>query len=173
MWVPLAVLAVLSVIGGVGLFNFFSLRDWLGAGGEEHAGAVSTKLMLGIAIGAFLVGTVWAWTRYGKKLPENEGLDESKWHPICTAASKQFGIDRLFSDGLLKLSGVFGRACIWIDRWIIDGIVNGVGIVTRGLAGTGKWVQSGNLRSYALTMEFGFVAMIGYVIYKVITWGRN
>ena len=174
MWAPLVVLAVLSVVGGIGLFKVFSLRDWLGAGGETHAeGGISTGLMLAIAIGAFVIGSAWAWWRYSKRLPENEGFDESKWHPICKAASQQFGFDRLFSDGSIKLGGILGRACTWIDRWIIDGIVNGVGIVTRGLAGTGKWVQSGNLRSYALTMEFGFVVMIGYVLYKVWTGGGD
>ena len=74
-------------------------------------------------------------------------------------------MDNLFSDGSIKLGGLLGNVLSWFDKWVVDGLVNGVGILTRGFAGTGKWIQTGFVRSYALLMQFGAIALVAYVLY--------
>jgi NADH-quinone oxidoreductase subunit L len=125
-------------------------------------------MLISIGTAAAIFGIAYGYfTYHGKKLGENEGWDEGKWSGFRRAAKNQFGLDELFSDGLVKLGGVVGAVASWFDKWVVDGLVNLTGIVTRGFAGTGKWVQTGYVRSYALLMEIG---VAGVLIYAVYLW---
>jgi NADH-quinone oxidoreductase subunit L len=61
-----------------------------------------------------------------------------------------------------------GKAAAWIaayvvdTRWI-DGLVNGIGGGFRRLAQGGRLLQSGFVRSYALVLFLGAVAVLAYV----------
>jgi NADH-quinone oxidoreductase subunit L len=54
----------------------------------------------------------------------------------------------------------------WIDANIVDGIVNGVGELIRSVAGSVRRVQSGFVRTYALLISFGAVAILAWFLLR-------
>ena len=180
MWLPLVVLAIgATLVSGLflgapaeiaGVFGLapHALQHWLYPAAGETPHAIGFGMLISIGTAAAIFGIAYGYfTYHGKKLGENEGWDESKWSGFRRAAKNQFGLDALFSDGLVKLGGAVGAVASWFDKWVVDGLVNLTGIVTRGFAGTGKWVQTGYVRSYALLMEIG---VAGVLIYAVYLW---
>ena len=59
------------------------------------------------------------------------------------------------------------EATTWFDQNIIDGAVNGVGKVTQRVSTRLRGVQTGLIRSYALGMVIGAVAIIAYFISRM------
>ena len=170
MWVPLVVLAALSVAGGFLLYTNHMFEHWLYPGGqlailgEIKAYPEWKTLLVALSTGAALGGIVLGWFFYGKKLPEREGWDLRRWSPFRRAAGQQFGYDKAMVD--MSVEGGNQLATFswkFLDSKGIDAIVNGVA----GLAGQiGKlfgWAQTGFVRGYALLMLLGGVGLIGYL----------
>ena len=171
MTLPLVVLALLA-LGGSGWY----LSQYLGAWLYPHLGHLEHNVLSegkGLIIGtiAAALGIAYGYYIYKGKLSDKEGWDMAKWSPFRRSAANQFGFDDAFANAPIKLGGLLGRACTWIDTYIVDGIVNLVGIMTRGLAGTGKWVQTGFVRSYALMMQLGTAVIVLYAVFKWLGGG--
>ena len=76
-----------------------------------------------------------------------------------------------FDSSIAALAGGPGRdafeATASFDRTVIDGAVNGIATLVRG-SGTGlRKVQNGFVRSYALAVAVGVVAMLAYFLSRV------
>jgi NADH-quinone oxidoreductase subunit L len=54
-----------------------------------------------------------------------------------------------------------------VDARTIDGVVNGIGSVVRSLAGIGRRVQTGFVRTYALTFLAGAVGLLVYLGFRL------
>jgi NADH-quinone oxidoreductase subunit L len=171
MWVPLVVLAVGS-LGFVGawLEGGHRFEHWL-TGHDHHAhhGPVPHGMLVALSFVVFAVGVGLALWLYGRRAPEWEGRDDSKWNPLQRLARRQFGIDAVLSDGSVRAGGIVGAASYAVDRYIVDGIVNGVGALARMLGGGARQFQTGYVRSYALMLQFGVLGVVLYVVYKVMS----
>lgn len=183
MWLPLVVLAILSIIGGYALYANHFLEHWLypdglfllnkkAVSGHPH-GWLETWLMP-IGIGAGVLGCLVGWALYRKGLPKSE-RDEADWHPFRRAAGAQFGYD----ETMVK-AGVEGGDLIanwtWksIDVGVVDRIVNGLAWVSGGLGKVLKVMQTGYARTYALFMLLGGAALLTYFAYLLTqVGGRN
>jgi NADH-quinone oxidoreductase subunit L len=51
-----------------------------------------------------------------------------------------------------------------VDAGLIDGAVNGTGALVRGGSAVLRRVQTGSLRSYAVSLFFGVVVILGYYL---------
>lgn len=190
MWVPLVVLAVASIFGGAGLVYWTSLEGWLSSSvvvahheeaghGAEHVATLGSILMeffqnplFWMSLTAFAVGVGYGVWRYGKGLPENDGMDTGKWNPLRTWAGRQLGYDELMSDGVaLKFGGMVGRVLSWVDKTIVDGIVNGVGKLTGAIGGLFSKTQTGFVRGYTVLMQLGVAAVVIAILYKALMGG--
>ena len=181
MWVPLAVLAVLSVGGGFLLHNNHLLQHWLYPQGIStltpelvpghpehgffHSMLGPMPMLMAVSIGAAVLGMLYGFAVYAKGLPAKEGEDESKWSKFRLWAGNQFGFDNAVvsaaSDGGgFIASGFFHK---FVDNKIIDGLVNGAGTVARTAGGLLKYVQTGYVRSYALMMLLGVITLVGSI----------
>ncbi|MGE0001504.1 MAG: NADH-quinone oxidoreductase subunit L [Fimbriimonadaceae bacterium] len=171
MWVPLVLLAIGS-LGFVGSWlggADHRFEAWL-TGHSPHGahGPVPHNLLIAISAVAFVGGVGLAFWLYAKKTPEWEGLNDKKWNPLQLFARRQFGIDALLSDGSVKVGGILGTLCFAFDRYVVDGIVNGVGVLVRSLGGAARQAQTGYVRTYAMLMQFGAVAVVAYVVYRIM-----
>ena len=170
MWVPLVVLAVFSFgwVGGGWLDHNETFLKWLYPASEPagQEGAVSHLALIALStvtsLGGIAVG-LWIW---GKKLPVWEGFDLSKWNKVQLWAGRQWGIDEVLTDGTIRLSGWIGSVMNWLDKWV-DGLVNLVGIVAKLFGGGVRKSQTGFVRGYALLMQIGAVALVGYLLYAM------
>ena len=156
MWIPLAVLAVLSLIGG-----YINVPKWLEPMfkvAEEAPGIPWTAL---VSVAAGLIGIALAAWFYliAPAIPEE--LARSFSTPYRWIYNKYF-VDE-FYDSLVVEPMIDGsRSLLWrvFDAAGIDGIVNGTGKTARNLGGILKRMQSGSIRSYAAWVVLGSILVI-------------
>ncbi len=162
MGLPLVVLAVAAVVGGVMNLPFSKdlhfLEHWLEPSlyhNEAHLGfGGGTKWVLAVvAVIGGLVGigaavAVYLQGRYPTAKVER---------PIL---ARGWGVDEAVTDFM----GGPGRRgfdlVAWFDATIVDGAVNGAGRIVRLGGGTLRRVQSGLVRSYAAMVTVGAVALV-------------
>ncbi|MEZ0324667.1 MAG: NADH-quinone oxidoreductase subunit L [Fimbriimonas sp.] len=174
MWVPLVILAVLSVVSG------FLLKDQLFAWLYPLGNPVTNKIphephgipLLALSIAAALGGLLAGWFFYSKGLPKNQGWEEGKWQGWRRAAQNQFGFDYLATTTAIDGGGEIGRG-LWryVDQSFLDRVVNGVGAITSETGGFLKRAQTGYVRLYALVMLVGGVAFVGYFLFVISSIG--
>ncbi|MGY4102939.1 NADH-quinone oxidoreductase subunit L [Nocardia sp. R16R-3T] len=155
MTVPMILLAIGSVTAG-GLFVLgSSLQNWLepvvGAHhGEEvvPAGVVTALALLVVAVGIGIAYYQFAQREVPETAPESVSA-------LTTAAREDLYGDA-FNEGVFMRPGAYlTRSLVFLDNRGIDGIVNGTAALIGGLSGRIRKVQSGFVRSYALSMFTG------------------
>ena len=169
MWLPLVLLSGLAAIAGLLNLPFSHdtkhLEKWLEPilfGNEVHVTASGqTKWILAIlAILGASIGVIAAVFVYLKKRIATNKIE----HPILEEAWK-------FDSMVSQFMGGSGRksfeATTWFDQNIIDGAVNGVGKITQRVSTRLRSAQTGLIRSYALGMVIGAVAIIAYFVSRM------
>ena len=173
MSLPLVLLAVLSVLGGLlnwpkalggsALFEHWLEPMWPGlhkAGVHAFSHALEYGLMaLSVAVAATAIVVVFflyrSHTDKIKALAENMPL-------LYEASLNKYWVDEIYKaliiEPLKRLSDkVLFR---FVDVGIVDGAVNGVGSVTKLWAELWKRMQSGQVQTYALYMVFGVLLVL-------------
>ena len=169
MWLPLVLLSGLAAIAGLLNLPFSHdtkhLEKWLEPilfGNEVHVTASGqTKWLLAvIAIIGASIGVIAAIFVYLKNRVATSKIEhailEDAWRFDSTVSSFMGGPGRKSFE-----------ATTWFDQNIIDGAVNGVGKVTQRVSTRLRGVQTGLIRSYALGMVIGAVAIIAYFISRM------
>jgi NADH-quinone oxidoreductase subunit L len=161
MWVPLAILAVLSVVGG-GLnlpFNHDTkfLEKWLAPIVEESevVSTASTGGKIGLAAIAVLigligiVGAILVYAKHKVKAVEPEILANA-WYVDKGYAAFMGGPGR---------KG-FDLITYQVDAKGVDGAVNGAAALVRGVSGQLRKLQTGYVRNYAWGIAMGAALML-------------
>ena len=170
MTLPLVVLAVLSVFGGlIGIPEVFakdahSLEHFLDPIFAEsaklvqkpHLAASTEYLMMGASSLMIIVMIIWAVTKFKKYQPaseENTGLPkllENKWY-----------VDELYNAVIVNplnvLAGFFKNI---VEKSGIDGLVNGAGKLVGYGSRQLRLLQSGQVGNYILIMVLAIVVFV-------------
>jgi NADH-quinone oxidoreductase subunit L len=166
MWVPLAVLALLSLLGGALNLpfgdDFHFLGNWLdpvvgkyGSHGEE-SGVLQLVLALLAAAGA-VAGILVArqfWLK--RSIEQNASLEPE-------VLRQAWGVDRAyaaFMGGPARLAAAW--SAFFLDKKVIDGAVNGVASGVRLGGSNLRRLQTGYVRNYALGLAGGVVVLLAY-----------
>ena len=183
MWVPLAVLAGLSVIGGwVNIAPALPLPDvewlhhWLEpifepaihaaeAHGvhEAHSSPIGggEALWAGISTVLALIAVVLTYRALaGKPVPtEAEAPPETGFAKIL---HDKWYVDELYDRVIIRPSLALWRGC-WkiVDVGIIDGTVNGTGHMARLFGWMGGQLQSGRVTTYLFVFMLGALLVLG------------
>jgi len=173
MLVPLMILALLSVVGGlVGIGNHFEhfLAPVFGAGAEvagETASGYTEYLLMGISVAVALFGAFLAYVLYVSKplLPQKiaDALDG-----FYTTVVHKYYIDEIYSALFVKPLIDGSTRILWqgVDRGVIDATVNNSAEAAGHISEEVRHMQSGNLRSYAGWIAAGSAAVIAFMIWK-------
>ncbi len=156
MWVPLAVLAALSILGGI-LFNIPEiLAPIFPLAGHGHNIVLE---IIGSAAG--LLGIALAWYVYIAQ-PGLAGRIAESAGTLYRLVYNKYFVDEVYDATIVKPLVEGSRTFLWrgIDAGIIDGAVNGVGSLSRGIGGGLRLLQSGNIRSYAVWVVVGAVLVV-------------
>jgi len=150
MLVPLAVLALLSLIGG---FNFFAGR-FLTLPHERAAAA----FIPAIAVVAMLLGAAGAIMLYRNRIED----------PISINLLRhKFYFDELYRTLIDATQEFLARVSGFIDRWIIDAtVVRGSSGATWSLGALLRLMQVGNLQAYAFIFGLGIIWVIYFVLFR-------
>ncbi|MBV9010021.1 MAG: NADH-quinone oxidoreductase subunit L [Verrucomicrobia bacterium] len=147
---PLVILALLALIGGL---NFFA-RHFLVLPHENRAGALVPVL----ALGAMIAGAAAAIVLY-------RGRNED---PISIAVLRnKFYFDEIYAALISLTQGSLARLAAFIDRWLIDFVVvRGSSKATWGVGTLVRLVQVGNLQAYAFIFGLGIIWIIYFAIFR-------
>jgi len=156
MWVPLTILAVLSLAGGL----LFKIPDFLHSFFPVAEVPEDQSLMM-ISVAAGVIGIFVAWVLYVAKPAMADSL-AGAFRGLYTTLLNKYYVDEIYDATVVTpLVGV-SRWVLWkgTDAGLIDGAVNGVGWLARSAGGVLRQLQSGNIRSYATWILFGSVVAI-------------
>jgi NADH-quinone oxidoreductase subunit L len=168
MWVPLAILAVLSLVGGW----LFQIPDFLRTFFPVSKVPEDNSLML-ISVASGVIGIFVAWLLYVAKPAMADSL-ASSFKPLYTTLYNKYFVDEIYDAAVVKPLVNGSEVVLWkgADTGLIDGSVNGVGSLARGVGGVLRLLQSGNIRSYATWVLFGSVmAIVAMVIASALPLG--
>jgi NADH-quinone oxidoreductase subunit L len=159
MWVPLAILAVLSIIGGWA-FNVPKFLEPLFPLREGEAEAWLTWVSVAAGLGGIGLAALLYLVAPG--LP---GALERTFKGVYTLLYNKYFVDELYDAAVVGPVVDGSRGLLWrvADVGIIDGIVNGVGKTARGLGGILRHAQSGYIRNYAAWVLAGTLLVIVWV----------
>ena len=174
MLIPLMILALLSIIGGlVGIGNRFEhfLEPVFGSGAVaetagEAAGRGTELLLMGVSVTVAVLGFLLAYVLYVSKpyLPQKIAAGLNGFY---TAVLNKYYIDELYAKLFVKPLIDGSTSILWqgVDRKIIDDSVNNAADGARQVSDEVRHMQSGNLRSYAGWIAAGSAVVIAYMIW--------
>lgn len=173
MTVPLVVLALLSVLGGLvntpfrlGLEHFLEPSFEGVKLGHPAEGVVSILVLAAVAVGAGAVGAAMAFFAYHRP-PE-------AWRRFQTAFGKVWGwweegyrVDDIYGTMLVAPGRRFAEQVAFrMDLGVVDGAVNGVARLVRATGALIRPAQSGLIRQYGLWFGLGLVVLLAWILVR-------
>jgi NADH-quinone oxidoreductase subunit L len=192
MWIPLAVLALLSVVGGwinvpeaiarVPVLGWVPhaewLHEWLHPLTEhadrlfsDHVGALAGAAPFGgseafwaMASFALAVAVIAGATAWLGRQKRAPATETPPYRGFARVLYDKWYVDEIYN-GLVVQPVLRISRFFWrfVDVGIIDGIVNGAGLLARGAGWIGSRLQTGNLNAYAFAIVVGVLILLGYV----------
>jgi len=172
MLIPLIVLALLSLVGGlVGIHNGFEhfLEPVFGS---EFPKAIAESgnrewLLMGISVLFSFAGAILAYMLYVSKpyLPEKIAASLGAFYD---AVVNKYYVDEIYAKLFVKPLVDGSTSILWqgVDRKVIDNTVNNAADGARHVSDEVRQMQSGNLRSYAGWIAAGAAVVIAYMIWR-------
>lgn len=172
MTLPLVLLAVLSVAGGlVGIPEVLGgthfLDEYLKPVFEDssfriihHMSHETEYLLMGIAVAVMAASIYYAYKVYVKNntLPTDE-TEELK--PLHKLVYKKYWVDELYDIAITQpLNFISSGLHKVVDNQIVDGIVNSVGIAVNWTSSKVRLVQTGNIGVYIFIMVISVVVIL-------------
>ena len=157
MWVPLAVLAVLSAAGGY----FIRIPEYLKPIFRIPEEVPGNEWTVYVSIAAGLLGIALAYVFYVLSPGIPDSLVRTFSIPYRWVYNKYF-VDEFYDSAIVEPIVGGSRSLLWkvFDASGIDGLVNGVGKAARELGGVAKRAQSGQIRNYAAWVVLGAIIVI-------------
>ncbi|MDQ7908395.1 NADH-quinone oxidoreductase subunit L [Phytohabitans sp. ZYX-F-186] len=167
MTIPLVLLAVGSVAAGWLMST--SVVDWLtpvlGEHEEGHA-VMSHGLITALSIVVTVLGAGLAYALFRT----GTALQEQPAGPIVMAARRNLYADA-FNEAVFEKPGIFlTRALVFLDNRGIDGLVNGLAAAVGGGSGRLRRLQTGFVRSYAMSMLTGALLVVAAFLALQLGW---
>ncbi len=164
MTVPLIVLAALSVLGGVLL-----LSDWIvdflapvvGVE-EEHALPLPVFAYTLMVLVVVAIGVAVAWLLVMRREIPREAPRRVSF--VTRAARADLYGDAFNEAVLMRPGNSMVDSMARFDDRMVDGVVDGTGSAAMGMSGTFRRVQTGYVRSYALSLLLGAVLVVAAML---------
>jgi NADH-quinone oxidoreductase subunit L len=166
MTVPLIILGVLSIIGGGVLVFGGALQNWLetSVGPAEEAGihTISPTVLTILTLVVVAFGVGGAIVAFGiRPVPATQPVGVSF---VTTAARKNLYADAFNETVLMRPGQWVVRALVFLDNKGVDGLVNTTAAALGGSSGRLRRLQTGFVRSYALSMLAGTAAVLAVLL---------
>jgi NADH-quinone oxidoreductase subunit L len=166
MTVPMVILA----IGSIGAGWFFASSDLLANWLSPSLGALEPavhpvlphELVPWLTIVMFLLGVTAAWQFVGRR-PVPVVKPEPVSAVVRAARADLYG--NALNEALVARPGTWmTRALVYVDNKGVDGLVNGIAATLGGSSGRLRRLQTGFVRSYALTMLGGSILVVAALL---------
>jgi len=166
MTVPLIILGALSLVGGGVLVFGGGLQNWLetSVGPPEEAGVhtISPIVLTILTLVVVAFGVAGGILAFGiRPVPATQPVGVSF---VTTASRKNLYADAFNETVLMRPGQWLVRALVFLDNKGVDGIVNTAAAGLGGSSGRLRRVQTGFVRSYALSMLAGTSAILAVLL---------
>jgi NADH-quinone oxidoreductase subunit L len=168
MTIPLVLLALGSIVAG-GLMAG-PVPRWLSPVLGEHETTVEPVLQhwlittLSLVVTVLGAGLAWALFRNGTALAQQPA------GVLVTAARNNLYTDA-FNEAVFERPGIYlTRALVYVDSKGLDGLVNGIAASVGGSSGRLRRLQTGFVRSYALSMLTGALLVVAAFLALQLGW---
>ncbi|MGF1425150.1 NADH-quinone oxidoreductase subunit L [Kitasatospora sp. LaBMicrA B282] len=159
MTVPMILLAIGSVFAG-GLFVLNdSFQNWLApvTGHSEGNSPLPTAAVMALSIGCMLAGVLVAYLVYARStVPVTPPVGSA----LTRAARRDLLQDDFNHAVLVRPGSALTAALVFFDSKGLDGFVNGLAATVGGASSRLRRVQTGYVRSYALSMFGGTLVLV-------------
>ncbi|WP_221465975.1 NADH-quinone oxidoreductase subunit L [Streptosporangium album] len=165
MTVPLVILSIGSVFLGAFLILGNRFMTFIGpaVGLPEELPTFHAFSVPGLATLALVaVGVIIAWFRYGAAEVPRVAPRGSF---LTTFARRDLYGDALNETLFMRPGQWLARIAVFVDNRGIDGLVNGLAAGIGGTSGRLRRIQTGYVRSYALSILFGAAVVVGALLY--------
>ncbi len=193
MWIPLVVLAVLSVFGGwinvphaIGQAPVFGwlphsewLHEWLhpvteAADGivagmvpafEEHSPVGGSEVLWAALSVALALVVITVTARVLSRRTTLPAAQAAEPAGFRRILFNKWYVDELYDAILIRPIVALSRG-LWrfVDDLIVDGMVNGAGYASRALGWVGSRLQTGQLNTYAFAVVAGALMLLAFVM---------
>jgi NADH-quinone oxidoreductase subunit L len=159
---PMVVLALGSAGAGAFLILGNRLVNFLSpvVGTPPSSHGVFTPASLG-ALGLIVVGVALAWVMYGR---QEVPVVAPAGRFATVAARKDLYGDAINESVLMRPGQWLTRLSVFFDNRGVDGLVNTTAATLGGTSGRLRRMQTGFVRSYALSMLVGAVLLVGALL---------
>jgi NADH-quinone oxidoreductase subunit L len=162
MTVPMILLAVGSVVAGGFLILNSRLLDFLRPVTGAPAASHGVFTLAGwITLALVVLGFALAYLIYGRR---EVPVAAPAGSPVTVAARKDLYGDAINESLLMRPGQWLTRLSVYFDNRGIDGLVNTVAAAFGGSSGRMRRVQTGFVRSYALSMFVGAALLVGALL---------
>jgi len=164
MTIPMVVLAAGSAFMGLILGPTGAIQSWLepvvGVHVEGESPVIAVPVLTTLTLLVVAAGLGLAWMRYWRE----EVPVVAPVGSLPTRAARQDLFQDAINEGVLMRPGLhLTRSLVFFDNKGVDGAVGTVAALIGGSSSRLRRVQNGFVRSYALTMLFGVVVILGAV----------
>jgi NADH-quinone oxidoreductase subunit L len=169
MTVPLVILAILSVAGGViGLPEFWHMPNWM----HDHLSPIIRRpdfpmlehetewMLMGLAVAGALA-VIWFTYLLFMRHKVRPAATEKELRPWQRLIYHKYYVDEIY-DILIRqpLDGASKVFHVFFDKQVIDGIVNGAGSAVKGIGSSVRALQTGNIGIYVMGMVIGLALIL-------------
>jgi NADH-quinone oxidoreductase subunit L len=163
---PMLALGALSLVGGYLLIFGGGTQHWLtpsvGPSVEEGVHTVSPTVLTLITLLVVALGVAGGWVAFGTRpVPVTPPVGVS---PVTTLARRNLFADAFNELVLMRPGQWLTRALVFFDNRGVDGVVNGAAAGFGGGSARIRRLQTGFVRSYALSMLGGTVAVVAVLL---------
>jgi NADH-quinone oxidoreductase subunit L len=169
MTIPLILLGLGSVVAGWLMAT--PVADWLtpvlgGHGEGEHHPVLSHTMITVLSLTLTVLGAGLAWLLFRN----GTALEEQPAGPLVQAARRNLYTDA-FNEAVFEKPGIFlTRALVFLDNRGVDGLVNALAAAVGGGSGRLRRLQTGFVRSYAMSMLTGAVLVVAAFLAVQAGW---
>jgi len=148
----------------------FGLHDVAAEGAAEGAAVDHTSLertLMGVSVAIAIAGILIA-TFIWLRRREIAAAMARTFAPIYRLLLNKYYVDELYDAAIVQPIKVVSQQGLWrgFDVRIIDGAVNGTGALVSGGSAVLRRLQTGSVRTYAGSLFFGVVLVLGYYLWR-------
>ncbi len=182
MTLPLIVLAILSVVGGlinlphfIGHGHYAKLMEWLKPVLTEESFNQMEATLSGVPFGTemILLGatvlmffTVWFMVKNTYVNKKKQALPEEQYTGWEKLSARKLYVDELYNALIVKTVEGLGRGGKMFDKGILDRFVDFVGEGAEDSGKAMKRIQNGNVENYILIMSLavGIILIVNFIL---------
>jgi NADH-quinone oxidoreductase subunit L len=138
------------------------------AAGEHHADPAKESLEITLMATSSVLALVGIGIAYFFFLANPKAADgvAASAAPVHKLLLNKYYVDELYDAIVVQPLKRVSEWALWkrVDAGLIDGIVNGTGTLVRGSSAVLRMTQTGSIRTYAASLFFGVVVVLGYYL---------